>query len=80
MSDPMPGINRGLVRVTIPASVAFDLGKMQKTMANVVARLGCPGCHSGHLILFQQEVEFLVDEALKVSPVAGALGALGERV
>jgi len=53
---------------------------MQKTMANVVARLGCPGCHSGHLILFQQEVEFLVDEALKVSPVAGALGALGERV
>lgn len=70
MSNPMPGTSYGVVRVTIPASVSNDLGKMQKTLANVVARLGCPQCHSGHRILFQEEVEFLVDESLRVMPAA----------
>jgi hypothetical protein len=77
MSEPMPGISRGLVRVTIPASVAFDLGKFQKAVGNVLGRLGCPGCTSGHEILFQQEAQFIVDENLRVTPVA-EVGGLRE--
>jgi hypothetical protein len=58
MSDPMPG---SAVTVRVSADVLKDLAKMQKVTANVLARLGCPGCHSGHLLNFQDIREFVVN-------------------
>ena len=62
-------IPSGVVRVTIPAEAAFKLDKLQKIVANTVARLGCPQCHSGRDILFQTESELIVNpETLEVRP------------
>jgi hypothetical protein len=58
MPDPMP--LRG-VRVFVPAEVAFNLEKMQKVTANLLGRLGCPGCHSGFDIRFIHELDFIVN-------------------
>ncbi len=55
-----------IVRVTIPAQFAYDLGAMQKITASVLDRLGCSACHSGHDIRFDIERRFIVDEKLNV--------------
>jgi len=49
------------ITVTIPRSVGFDLKKIQKIQADLVARLGHAGCYSGFDILFRQEQEFVVN-------------------
>jgi hypothetical protein len=36
------------VRVSIPASVANDLGAVKKSVHAVLERIGCPACCSGH--------------------------------
>jgi hypothetical protein len=36
------------VRVSIPASVANDLGSVKKSVHAVLERIGCPACCSGH--------------------------------
>lgn len=55
-----------LVRVTVPARVAYDLGSMQKVTASVLGKLGCEACHSGFDIRFDVVREFIVDEKLGV--------------
>ncbi|MBI4997462.1 MAG: hypothetical protein HZC22_11310 [Rhodocyclales bacterium] len=55
-----------VVRVTIPASAAYDLKQMQKITASILDRLGCSNCHSGHDIRFDLEREFIVDAKLNV--------------
>ena len=50
-----------VVTVTIPREVAFDLKKIQKIQADLVARLGHASCYSGFDILFRQEREFAVN-------------------
>ena len=72
MSDPMPG--RGVVTVRIPAEIAFEAGKLAKATANVLNRLGCPGCHSGFDIRFIHELDFAIDSQLNVHTVPGSLG------
>lgn len=54
------------VRVIVPVDVAFNLEKMQKVTASVLAHLGCPACHSGRDIRFDIERTFVVDKALNV--------------
>lgn len=62
--------SRGAVRVQIPASVGFDLGKLEKTVSNLAERLGCPKCFSGFDCTFAQESRFVVDaDTLKVDTV-----------
>jgi len=56
----MHGSDR-LVTVTIPHDVGFDLKKIQKIQADLVARLGHASCYSGFDILFRQEREFAVN-------------------
>ena len=60
--------NRPIV-VSVPASVAFDLGKMEKITRDILGRFGCPECHSGWDIRYKWERNFFVDEKLQVRPV-----------
>jgi hypothetical protein len=54
------------VHVTIPASVAYDFEKITKVTKNILGKLGCTACHSGHDIRFIIEDKFHVDEKLNV--------------
>ncbi|MCK0149100.1 hypothetical protein MWU54_03630 [Marivita sp. S6314] len=40
------------VRVTMPASVAADIGVFKKAVGTILDKLGCPACCSGHDIRF----------------------------
>ncbi|HEX2222912.1 MAG TPA: hypothetical protein VHN15_01755 [Thermoanaerobaculia bacterium] len=58
-----------LVRVSIPAKVAFDLKSIQRVTAQVLGQLGCENCHSGYDIRFDVVRDFIVDEKLGVRAV-----------
>jgi hypothetical protein len=58
------------VNVTVPTEVAFDLGKTQAVMADIMNRVGCPTCTSGIDLRFKLEENFAVDpQTLAVRPV-----------
>jgi len=60
------------VRIQITRDVTFDLKKMQKVTASVLDRLGCGGCHSGHILEFQEIREFVVNpRTLEVQEAIG---------
>jgi hypothetical protein len=63
--DPVPALTDRTILVTVPASVAFDLDKMQTISKNVLGRLGCPGCHSGFDIRYIMERRFRFNENLE---------------
>jgi hypothetical protein len=69
------GIKRavaGPIRVTLPVSVACDLDKFQRALANVAAMVGSAGCASGIGIALQQTREFVIDPAsLQVREAVG---------
>lgn len=54
------------VRVVLPATVAFDLGRFTKSMSELAERLGCKPCLSGVHCHFLLERDFLVDPAGRV--------------
>ena len=62
---------RGAVRITLPASVAYDPKALKKGIANIVERLGCPKCFSGADCFFTNERELVIDPKLAVGPAAG---------
>src|SRR5215216_580966 len=59
---------RGPVRITLPASVAYDPKALKKSIANIVERLGCPKCFSGADCFFTNERDFVVDSKFAVNP------------
>ena len=60
------------VRVAIPASVAFDLDKLTKALANIAKAGGHTGCTSGRDLLLSQISEFVINPAtLEPQAVAG---------
>jgi hypothetical protein len=63
---PVTGSN--VVRVTIPASVAYNFDNITKVTQTILGKLGCLGCHSGRDIRFIIEDDFRVDEKLNVFP------------
>ncbi len=63
------------MRVSIPASVASDLGVFRKSIASIAERLGCRGCFSGADCFFQRERAFVINEKLEITP-AGVFGPL----
>lgn len=71
---PLPEKTAGkTIRVTVPASVAYNLGKMQKATELVLKRLGCDGCHSGFDIRFDVATRFQVDEKLQLHEVVAGI-------
>jgi hypothetical protein len=58
----------GVIRVSIPASVAYDLGAFQKSIAIIAEQLGCPTCFSGVDCRFQLERAWVINEQLEIRP------------
>jgi len=58
---------KGTVRISIPAEVAFDLKKLNRTIELVAERLGCKTCFSGADCKFQLERDFVFNEKLEFS-------------
>jgi hypothetical protein len=56
----------GVVRITIPAGVAYDLDRFTKLMTGIAERLGCRPCFSGAACLFITERNFVVDPQLGI--------------
>ena len=69
--NPQP-LPPGRVRILIPNSVTFDLKKMNKITGEVLAKLGCGGCHSGKVLDFVTLQDFVVNpETLDVKETTG---------
>lgn len=63
------------VRIALTRDVAFDLKKMQKVTASILDRLGCGGCHSGHILEFLEIREFVVNpKTLDVQELPQGIG------
>lgn len=63
----------GPVRITVPASVAFNLEKMQTVFRNIGENIGCGTCYSGADCILQFERDWVVDpESLRLNGVAAA--------
>jgi len=69
--DPNPQPNKAVVRVTLPAKIAYDLNAFQKAQASILDKLGCQACCSGWDIRFDLARSFLVDEELNVKEIIG---------
>lgn len=59
------------VRVSLPAHVAYDLQAFQKVQAELLGKLGCPGCHSGLDIRYDIIRSYVVDDKLNIHEVVG---------
>jgi hypothetical protein len=58
----------GPVRITVPASVAFNLEKMQAVFRNIGENIGCGTCYSGADCILQFERDWVVDpESLRLN-------------
>ena len=55
-----------VVRVAVPANVAFDLDRLQEVQKSILGRLGCLACCSGWDIRWDIERNFIVDEKLNI--------------
>jgi hypothetical protein len=70
MADRAVQIPRsGPIRVSLPASVAYNVEALQKSIAQIVDRLGCTRCFSGADCVFQLERDWVVNEKLEVAAV-----------
>jgi hypothetical protein len=65
----------GPIRVSMPASIAYDLPSFQDGIASVLKYLGCPACCSGYDITFGTEREFMLNEKLELR-AAGSIRML----
>jgi len=51
----------GTIRITLPASVAYNPDSLKKTIGDLMERAGCRTCFSGADCLFSVERDFAVD-------------------
>jgi hypothetical protein len=61
-------LDKGTVRLRLPAAVANDLGRLQKSIVELSERMGCRACFSGADCLFEVEKRFVVDDGVRVAP------------
>ncbi len=59
----------GPVRISLPASVAYNVDALQKSIAEIVDRLGCTRCFSGANCVFQLERDWVINEKLEIHAV-----------
>ena len=60
------------VRVSIPMSIASDIGKFKETLGSILDRLGCPACCSAHDIYFEMQRDIRFDGDLDIAKAAFA--------
>ncbi len=53
------------VRVSIPASVASDIGSLKKSFGTILDKLGCPACCSGHNIYLELQRDHIFERDVK---------------
>lgn len=58
-------LKQNTIQIKVPASVTYDLKKMNSIKESVLDRLGCPNCHSGHDLRFDIERQFVFNENLE---------------
>ncbi len=68
--NPQPLPPGRSLRISLPASVLYDLETFQKAQAGILKYAGCPGCTSGLHLLWQAFTDFTVNQAGEVRPVA----------
>lgn len=52
------------VRVSLPASVAANIGDLKKAIGGILGKLGCPQCCSGHDIFLELQREIVLRDGL----------------
>ncbi len=52
------------VRVSLPASVAADIGSLKKAVGSILDKLGCQACCSGHDIFFELQRDLVLPTKL----------------
>lgn len=63
------------VRVSIPASVAGEIGSLKKSFASILDKLGCPACCSGYDIRLELQRDLAVSRSFKeVASIGGWAG------
>ena len=56
----------------VATKTLYDIEAMQKVTAQVLDKLGCPGCHSGRVLDFIELEQFVVNpESLEVTEIRG---------
>ena len=55
------------VRVSLPASVAADIGSLKKAMGSILGKLGCQACCSGHDIFLELQRDIVLRKDLKAN-------------
>jgi hypothetical protein len=63
---PIKAGAHGVVTVSVPHQVFYNVDKMHEVTKAVLGRLGCLACHSGFDIRFQQEIQFVAGLDAKV--------------
>lgn len=70
--NPQPLPPRSRVTIYVSTKTLYDIEAMQKVTAQVLEKLGCPGCHSGRVLDFIELEQFVVNpESLEVTEVRG---------
>lgn len=67
----------GTVRISLPATVAYNPERLKSSIGELVERLGCPKCFSGADCVFSLDRDFLVDPAGKLEVSAKRLSTDG---
>lgn len=73
MADVKQLSKSGNVRVSIPMSVASDIGKFKESVKGILDRLGCPACCSSFDIFFEMQRDLRFDGDLDRPIAAMAL-------
>jgi hypothetical protein len=63
------------VRVSIPVSVASDIGGLKKSMGTILDKLGCRACCSGFDIFLERQRDALVSGGLRGKAQLGGFAA-----
>jgi hypothetical protein len=72
--QPLPPLE---IRVTAPGRVLNDLEEFQKVQASVLGHAGCPGCHSGLRLIWQDFQQYEVGQDGVVRGVSNVISAGG---
>ena len=68
------------VRVSIPASVAGDLGSLKKSFASILDKLGCPACCSGFDIRMELQRELALSKSFKETARIGGWAGINRSI
>ncbi|KGI78076.1 hypothetical protein [Oleiagrimonas soli] len=66
IKHPLSPQKTNVIRVSVPAEILHNFDKFSKVQKDILGRLGCPACTSGHDIRWDITRNFMVDIKGKV--------------